>query len=270
MGKFYSRDFANSVANDFMVSAAKNGINYDELMQMLNEQGEELLKYIQAGISVTAMEKARIEVVTKQIKVLRKQLGNKHGVDLDLVDRKDLGGRDWAIDMSDGEVRDVFIAKDIKTNGDMKALERVISAITPIFFSGVGKSLHKAKKKAKQKTIDENTIVPTKKYTPKAEGVRTVQATDTKTEVKAEEKESEKVEIVESEVNPIEEAVKNSVNVVEPKKDEEVKETTVTPTESSTEDKKETIAEDEKTTSKPATTQTVITRTRPKVTIIKS
>ena len=270
MGKFYSRDFANSVANDFMVSAAKNGINYDELMQMLNEQGEELLKYIQAGISVTAMEKARIEVVTKQIKVLRKQLGNKHGVDLDLVDRKDLGGRDWAIDMSDGEVRDVFIAKDIKTNGDMKALERVISAITPIFFSAVGKSLHKAKKKAKQKTIDENATMSTKKYTPKIEEVETVQATDTKTEVKVEEKEPKKTEVVELEVNPIEEAVKNSVNVVEPKKDEEVKETTVTPTETSTVDKKESVAEDEKTTSKPATTQTVITRTRPKVTIIKS
>ena len=269
MGKFYSRDFANSVANDFMVSAAKNGINYDELMQMLNEQGEELLKYIQAGISVTAMEKAHIEVVTKQIKVLRKQLGNKHGVDLDLVDRKDLGGRDWAIDMSDGEVRDVFIAKDIKTNGDMKALERVISAITPIFFSGVGKSLHKAKKKAKQKPIDENAIASTKKYTPKAEGVRTVQATDTKTEAKVEKKEPEKVEVVESEVNPIKEAVKNSVNVVEPKKDEEVKEITVTPMETSTEDKKETVAEDEKTT-KAIPTQTVITRTRPKVTIIKS
>ena len=269
MGKFYSRDFANSVANDFMVSAAKNGINYDELMQMLNEQGEELLKYIQAGISVTAMEKARIEVVTKQIKVLRKQLGNKHGVDLDLVDRKDLGGRDWAIDMSDGEVRDVFIAKDIKTNGDMKALERVISAITPIFFSGVGKSLHKAKKKAKQKAIDDNATVSTKKYTPKIEEVKAVEVTETKTEVKAEKKEPEKMETVEPEVNPIEEAVKNSVNVVEPKK-AEVKETTVTPTESSTEDKKETVAEDEKTTSKPATTQTVITRTRPKVTIIKS
>lgn len=269
MGKFYSRDFANSVANDFMVSAAKNGINYDELMEMLNEQGEELLKYIQAGISVTAMEKARIEVVTKQIKVLRKQLGNKHGVDLDLVDRKDLGGRDWAIDMSDGEVRDVFIAKDIKTNGDMKALERVISSITPIFFSAVGKSLHKAKKKAKQKFIDNTATVSTKKYTPKVEEVKPVQVIEPKTEAKDEKKEPEKVEVVEPEVNPIEEAVKNSVNVVEPKK-EEVKETAVAPTESSTEDKKESVAEDEKPASKPVAAQTVITRTRPKVTIVKS
>lgn len=124
----------NDMQEEFMDSVVRAGVSYDDLIAGITENLDMLGEAIRAAVTPVGMEEAKKRVCEKRIKSLRKQLRKKHAINLMCIDRAMLQGRDWQTDMRAGEVRTVWLASDIRDNGDLVAMDRVIAAITPIFF----------------------------------------------------------------------------------------------------------------------------------------
>ena len=164
MSKFYHQELAQRGAKDFMKSAVLNGITYDELVEILKNQGEEFVNALLLSISATGMDEARKVVVTKQYESLKKRLKKSHDVKLVPVSRDTIQGRDWQADVRGGEFRRIYIAEDILNNSDLLAFERVSNALVPIFFTNT--SAARASIREKNKKVKAETKTPDAKTEP--------------------------------------------------------------------------------------------------------
>ena len=239
-------NLGSDVAQDIIVAAVRLGMDRDDIYTVLTTMKDDLINPILLNLNDDAIAKAKIGVVTDKMYALRSRLNDTHNVNICLIDRKVIQGRDWQTDMISGVVRNLYIAKDIVDEGNLQAFDRIVSSIVPFFFGERATTLSSAKMVV-EPALEEKTI-PVAKTAP--EQVPMVEPVE----------EAPVEEVVPDPVADIAVAVKNAITE-EPTKVEEKKEETK-PTRTIKTSKAETKE------TKPAVTAT-ITRRRPAVKVIR-
>lgn len=127
-------NLGSDVAQDIIVAAVRLGMDRDDIYTVLTTRKDDLINPILLNLNDDAITKAKIGVVTDKIYALRSRLNDTHNVNVCLIDRDAIQGRDWQTDMISGVVRNLYIAKDIVDEGNLQAFDRIVSSIVPFFF----------------------------------------------------------------------------------------------------------------------------------------
>lgn len=127
-------NLGSDVAQDIIVAAVRLGMDRDDIYTVLTTMKDDLINPILLNLNDDAITKAKIGVVTDKMYALRSRLNDTHNVNMCLIDRDAIQGRDWQTDMISGVVRNLYIAKDIVDEGNLQAFDRIVSSIVPFFF----------------------------------------------------------------------------------------------------------------------------------------
>ena len=156
---------AKNLTNDILKAAVISDLSYDDILEVFgdNSASQIFSSAISVSITATGYEKAKLQVTETRFKSLKKRLKSVN-VKMKFAERPDLQGRDWSVDFTNGEIRAVYIAQDIKDNGDLNALVRVVNSLEPIFFSNVHSNMRK-NSKSQKKSVETVTVQKVEKPT---------------------------------------------------------------------------------------------------------
>ena len=127
-------NLGSDAAQSIIVSAVRLGMDRDDIYTVLTSMNGDFIKPILLDLNDASITKAKIEVVTDKLQALRYRLNDAHSVNVCLIDRAAIQGRDWQTDMISGIVRTLYVAEDIVNEGNLNAFDRIVSAIVPFFF----------------------------------------------------------------------------------------------------------------------------------------
>lgn len=137
-------------------AAIRLGLSRDDIYTVLTKNKDDFINAILLNLNEDVVLRAKINVVTDKMNALMMRLKNEHHVQLSVIDRKLIQGRDWQTDMANGAVHNLYVAKDIVDEGNVMAFDRIAAAIVPFFFGE-----RNANFVAAEEVVDTKTVAPT-------------------------------------------------------------------------------------------------------------
>lgn len=130
----FAMNLGSDISQLVITAAVRLGLDRDGIYTILTTLKDEVVSPILLTLNDNSVKKAKIDVIVDKMHALRSRLESSHHVNLCLIDRVAIQGRDWQTDMISGVVHNLYIAKDIVDDGNVQAFDRIVSAIVPFFF----------------------------------------------------------------------------------------------------------------------------------------